>query len=35
MRKIEIIPIAKKRDVYLVITAYLTSQIERYWKGGK
>ncbi len=25
----------KKRDVYLVITAYLTSQIERYWKGGK
>ncbi len=25
----------KREDIYLVVTAYLTSQIKRYWKGGK
>lgn len=25
----------KKKHVYLVITAYLTSHIKRYWKGEK
>ena len=25
----------KREDIYLVVTAYLISQIKRYWKGGK
>ncbi|OIO42813.1 MAG: hypothetical protein CO148_00830 [Nitrospirae bacterium CG_4_9_14_3_um_filter_41_27] len=25
----------EREDMYEVVTAYLTSQIERYWKGGE